>query len=326
MSAAEDPVAREDRPLWVPSEEAIEATNIWHYRRWLAAERGHDFDGYQRSVAVVGRPTSTASGARSGTTSRSPASARRGPVLADREMPGASWFPGASLSYAEHVFRDRPGRPAGDRAAGRERPQADLHLGRAARADRPHRAPACCEARRRPRRPGRRLPAERPRGGRRAAGQRLDRRGLVVLRAGLRRARASSTASRRSSRRCCSRSTATATAAATSTAARSRQLDAGLPSLRATVVPRSARRWRPLARPRRLHLGDVLAGAGRARVRAAPLRPPALGPLLVGDDRAAEGDRPRPRRDPARAPEAAAPPPRPAAGRPVLLVHDAPAG
>ena len=28
-------------------------------------------------------------------------------VLASREMPGARWFPSASLNYAEHIFRDR---------------------------------------------------------------------------------------------------------------------------------------------------------------------------------------------------------------------------
>ena len=28
-------------------------------------------------------------------------------VLASREMPGAEWFPDATLNYAEHVFRDR---------------------------------------------------------------------------------------------------------------------------------------------------------------------------------------------------------------------------
>ena len=34
-------------------------------------------------------------------------------VLEGREMPGARWFPGAELNYAEHVFRNRdPGRPA----------------------------------------------------------------------------------------------------------------------------------------------------------------------------------------------------------------------
>jgi acetoacetyl-CoA synthetase len=36
-----------------------------------------------------------------------------GRVLGRREMPGTEWFPGAELSYAEHVFRtSRPGEPA----------------------------------------------------------------------------------------------------------------------------------------------------------------------------------------------------------------------
>ena len=61
---------------------------------------------------------------------------------------------------------------------------------------------------------------------------------------------------------------------------------------------------------------------GRARVRAGAVRPPAVGPLLVGHDRAAEGDRPGPGRDPARAPEEGAPAPGRARRRPLLLVHD----
>ena len=76
---------------------------------------------------------------------------------------------------------------------------------------------------------------------------------------------------------------------------------------------------------------DGRAGLGRAaRARRGPplgfeqraVRPPALGALLVRHDRPAEGDRPRPRRHPARAPEEAAPPPRRAGRRPRLLVHD----
>ena len=59
----------------------------------------------------------------------------------------------------------------------------------------------------------------------------------------------------------------------------------------------------------------------RADLRARPLRPPALGPLLLGHDRAAEGDRPGPGRDPARAPEEAPPPRRRPPRRPPLLVH-----
>ena len=52
------------------------------------------------------------------------------------------------------------------------------------------------------------------------------------------------------------------------------------------------------------------------------LRPPPLGPLLLRHHRTAEGDRPGPRRHPARAPEEDAPPRRRAGGRPRLLVHD----
>ena len=59
--------------------------------------------------------------------------------------------------------------------------------------------------------------------------------------------------------------------------------------------------WGQLRRARR----------GRAAaLRARPVRPPALGPLLVGHHRAAEGDRPGARRNPARATEEAQPPPR----------------
>ena len=58
-------------------------------------------------------------------------------------------------------------------------------------------------------------------------------------------------------------------------------------------------------------LGRAARRAGRADVRAAAVRPPALGPLLVRHDRAAEGDRARAGRDPARAPEEVAAPLRP---------------
>src|SRR5918992_3029183 len=30
-------------------------------------------------------------------------------VLGSRDMPGAEWFPGARVTYAEHLFRDKPG-------------------------------------------------------------------------------------------------------------------------------------------------------------------------------------------------------------------------
>jgi acetoacetyl-CoA synthetase len=46
-------------------------------------------------------------------------------VLGAREMPGAEWFPGARLSYAEHVFRGRDGGKVAITAEGETRPRAD---------------------------------------------------------------------------------------------------------------------------------------------------------------------------------------------------------
>ena len=71
--------------------------------------------GLPRALALVGRPRSRSSGGRSGTTSRSWPPARptraRGPSpmssSSERVMPGADWFPGAELNYAEHIFRGK---------------------------------------------------------------------------------------------------------------------------------------------------------------------------------------------------------------------------
>ena len=100
------------------------------------------------------------------------------------------------------------------------------------------------------------------------------------------------------------------------------------------AADRRAHRRARLPRPRRTgwSSGDRRAitwdelrarGEGaRARVRAGSVRPPALGALQLGHDGPAEGDRARPRRDPARDAEDDAPPARSAGRRPPLLVHD----
>ena len=184
-------------------------------------------------------------------------------------------------------------------------------MGRAARADRGDpRGPAARGVG--PRRPRRRLPAERPRDAspRSSPRRRWARCGPPRRRSSAR--AASSTASARSSRRCCWRSTATATAARTSTAARpstrSRE-EIGAPVVRLGYLDGSG--WE-----------DGFLGDDAARVRAGPVRPPALGALLLRHDRAAQGDRPGPGRDPARAAEDGAPAPGRRAGRPRVLVHD----
>ena len=79
---------------------------------------------------------------------------------------------------------------------------------------------------------------------------------------------------------------------------RVREIEAAIPSLEHTVlVP--------------VGLGRAAGRAGRARLRATALRPPALGALFVGHDGAAEGDRAGPGRHPARAPEEGEPAQRP---------------
>jgi acetoacetyl-CoA synthetase len=92
--------------LWKPSQERIDRATLTRYQRWLSDTRGLSFDGYhelwQWSVdeledfwsSIVeffeirfDQPGSD--------------------VLGDGSMPGAEWYPGSRLSYAEHIFRGK---------------------------------------------------------------------------------------------------------------------------------------------------------------------------------------------------------------------------
>ena len=89
-------------------------------------------------------------------------------------MPGARWFPGAAVNYAEHVFaRSRPRRPVAIRHASELRGLGECTWGELRRRDGadPRRAGG---ARRRARRPRRRLPAEHPRDDRRRSSRRAS--------------------------------------------------------------------------------------------------------------------------------------------------------
>ena len=102
----------EGQPLWEPSAEMKQQANVTHYIQWLKDTRQLHFatreDLWKWSVTNIedfwaslweyfhiqsSQPYTT--------------------VLAERKMPGAQWFPGAELNYAEHVFRNAtPDRPA----------------------------------------------------------------------------------------------------------------------------------------------------------------------------------------------------------------------
>jgi acetoacetyl-CoA synthetase len=92
--------------VWTPSSERIAAATITRYREWLNETRGLDLEGYpdlwQWSVDEL-----EAFWASIWEFFEVEASEPYECVLTQREMPGAEWFPGARLSYAEHVFRGR---------------------------------------------------------------------------------------------------------------------------------------------------------------------------------------------------------------------------
>jgi acetoacetyl-CoA synthetase len=96
-------VIREGSLLWEPSSEVIKNAELSQYMRWLAAERGFTFATYrelwQWSVSDLSgfwQSIWDYFGVR--------ASAPATQVLGDRKMPGARWFPGARLNYAETIF------------------------------------------------------------------------------------------------------------------------------------------------------------------------------------------------------------------------------
>ena len=74
--------------------------------------------------------------------------------------------------------------------------------------------------------------------------------------------------------------------------------------------------------PGRGRLGRADRGERAARVRAGPVRPPAVRPVLLGHDRAAEADRARPRRPADRAPQEPGARLGPQARRPPAVVLD----
>jgi acetoacetyl-CoA synthetase len=97
-------------PLWEPSEERRERATLTRYARWLRDERGvgvdpDDYDALRRwSVDELEHFWASI-----WDFFEVKASQPYEQVLAERRMPGAKWFTGAKLNYAEHVFRGKAG-------------------------------------------------------------------------------------------------------------------------------------------------------------------------------------------------------------------------
>jgi acetoacetyl-CoA synthetase len=103
---------REGDLLWTPGPDRAGRANVTAFSRWLERERGRQFGDYH---ALWRWSVSDLDGFWQavwdycGIEASAPPTA----VLGTRTMPGADWFPGARLNYAQHVLRDeRPGQDA----------------------------------------------------------------------------------------------------------------------------------------------------------------------------------------------------------------------
>ncbi|HEY8471986.1 MAG TPA: acetoacetate--CoA ligase [Natronosporangium sp.] len=102
----------EPTTLWTPPADVRAVTRIGDYLGWLARERGLSFDDYD---ALWRWSVTDLPGFWSSIWDYFQVIPHSEPteVLADRRLPGARWFPGATLNYAEHVLR-MPGRSPAD--------------------------------------------------------------------------------------------------------------------------------------------------------------------------------------------------------------------
>jgi len=114
--------------LWAPDDGRVERATLTRYARWLADSRGVETSGYHdlwrwstSDLESFWESIWEFFGIQ--------ASAPYERVLGSRAMPGAEWFPGARLNYAEHVFRGRDDRAVAVRHASELRPLAETTWG-----------------------------------------------------------------------------------------------------------------------------------------------------------------------------------------------------
>ena len=90
--------------LWSPPPDVRERTRVGDYLAWLERHHGRAFEDYDAllrwsidDLEGFWKSVWDYFGVRS--------TAEPGPALADDQMPGATWFPGAQLNWAEHCLR-----------------------------------------------------------------------------------------------------------------------------------------------------------------------------------------------------------------------------
>jgi acetoacetyl-CoA synthetase len=97
-------MADEPTPLWTPSAEQVRDSGFARWLAWLARERGLSFASYAEAWAWSTTDLEAFWGSL-WDFFRIQSSAPYTAVLESRTMPGARWFPGARLNYAQHALR-----------------------------------------------------------------------------------------------------------------------------------------------------------------------------------------------------------------------------
>ena len=115
-------------PIWRPAPEAVDGSELTRYQRWLDTTHEKafadyrelwewsttDLEGFWGSLWEYFEVSASVPYAR---------------VLGRRTMPGAEWFPGAQLSYAEHIFRRKRDDDVAIVHASETRPLSELRWG-----------------------------------------------------------------------------------------------------------------------------------------------------------------------------------------------------
>ena len=95
--------------LWTPSEEQLQAANLTHFMTWLERHQGRHFDDYE---SLWEWSVSDLEGFWGALWEYFGIDSPYERVLSSREMPGARWFEGARLNYAERALSRRDDHPA----------------------------------------------------------------------------------------------------------------------------------------------------------------------------------------------------------------------
>jgi acetoacetyl-CoA synthetase len=98
--------------LWQPSQHWVETSNLYKFRLWLKQERNLEFSTHQQlrrwSIEHIDDFWQAI-----WDYFRIEASTPPRAVLGKRTMPGAEWFPGSRLNWAQHILRnEKPGKTA----------------------------------------------------------------------------------------------------------------------------------------------------------------------------------------------------------------------